>query len=159
MVIRQISASDTLPLRQSVLRPTLPISSSQFPKDLDPKAAHFGVWVREGGGVEGEEKLIAVGSVYPEEFPEGFPGTAENIPAGGWRLRGMATNPAFRSQGAGALLLKACLDHAKANGASLVWAHARTGAVEFYLRHGMRLASDIYELPGISTHYLMQIDF
>ena len=78
--------------------------------------------------------------------------------SGAWRLRGMATSPKYRSRGGGALVLRACLEHAKKSGAIVVWCNARTGATKFYLRHGFQKMSDEYELPGIGPHFLMKHD-
>jgi GNAT superfamily N-acetyltransferase len=147
--LRRISAEDTLPLRQAVLRPGLPLASSQFANDRLPLAGHFGVFVGP--------LLVSVGSVYPEICDDAQADEAMGK-TGAWRLRGMATDPSCRGQGYGAEILKACLEHAKSSGAHLVWAHARTGAEAFYLRHGLKRVGNIYELPGVGPHYLMRIE-
>jgi GNAT superfamily N-acetyltransferase len=150
MKTRMISATDTLALRQLVLRPGLPIEECRFSGDVDPQAGHF--------CVELDNQIIAVGSIYPEApegYHEGSDEAVEEMPGSAWRLRGMATNPDFRKRGAGALILKACLDHARSRGADLVWAHARVDAVAFYLKHGLEKVSDVYDIPGVGPHYLM----
>ena len=75
------------------------------------------------------------------------------------RLRGMATAPQARSLGCGTLILRACVEHAQRKGARVVWCNARTGALEFYLRHGFVKMSGEYIMPGIGPHYLMKHDF
>ena len=145
--VRQITADETLSLRQAVLRPLHPLMDSRFGGDDDPKAGHFGVY--------SNEFLVGVGTVVPElcTDPNGDQGMKS---FGAWRLRGMATDPEYRSLGAGTLVLRACLEHAEKAGASVVWANARTGAAQFYLRHGFQKMSAEYEMPGIGPHFLMK---
>lgn len=146
MKAMRIKAEQTLPLRQSVLRPGLPLSDSRYPGDGPETAGHFGVFA--------EEALIAVGSIYPEVCPEGM-GLKPQDFKNAWRLRGMATDPSYRSRGAGELVLKSCLEHARAMGADVVWCHARTGAKRFYERNGFVATSEEYDLPKIGPHFLM----
>jgi len=150
LVLKQILPDETLPLRQAVLRPNLPLSESRFQSDQSEHAAHYGVF--DG------EMLVAVGTVYPEacEHVHAIPSMAA---PGAWRLRGMATANSHRNRGCGELILRACLEHAKRAGGRLVWAHARTGAVNFYLRHGLIKVGNEYELPKIGPHYLMMVEF
>lgn len=146
--LKRISAEETIPLRSTVLRPGLPATASRFDKDLANEAGHFGVFV--------EEQMVAVGSVYPEICEA--PGAASEMKEeGAWRLRGMATDPSCRGKGYGAEVLRACLAHAKASGAKLVWAHARTGAMSLYFRHGFLSIGEEYDLPGVGPHYLIRI--
>ncbi|MCW2985645.1 MAG: acetyltransferase, family, partial [Conexibacter sp.] len=56
---------------------------------------------------------------------------------------------------AGAALLAACLDHARAQGASRVWCNARTPARGFYERAGFVAEGAEFELPQIGPHFLM----
>jgi ribosomal protein S18 acetylase RimI-like enzyme len=67
----------------------------------------------------------------------------------------MATLPEARGRGLGAALLAACLDHARKQGAALVWCHARTSAVGFYVRAGFEVVGDEFVLPEIGPHFLM----
>ena len=95
------------------------------------------------GVFEGPE-LIAVGLIGPE----GEPGT--------WRVRGMATAPAARGRGAGSAVLKALLEHARSRGAQRVWANVRIGARTLYERAGLRVVSEVFELPDIGPHVVMR---
>lgn len=150
MRVEKISAESTLSLRNEVLRPGRPRSDSVFSGDDKPDAGHFGVFDDAG-------RIVAVGTVYPEASDSSL---ADALMRGSraWRLRGMATDPAYRSRGCGSLVLKACLDHARREGGATVWCNARTGASGFYFRHGFVKMSDIYEMPGIGPHYLMKCD-
>lgn len=147
--VRQITDDETLPLRQMVLRPNRPITESRFQGDQGLHAGHFGVF--------DDGKLIAVGSVVPDTCTHESADESMRKP-GAWRLRGMATSPEARSRGAGALVLRACLEFAKSHGGTLVWCHARVGAAEFYLRNGFQKLSEVYEVPQIGPHYLMKHD-
>jgi GNAT superfamily N-acetyltransferase len=96
------------------------------------------------GAFEGEG-LIAVGLVAPDGDP------------GSWRVRGMATAPHARGQGAGAAILDALLRHATDQGAHRIWCNARTPARSLYERAGLRVISDEFEVPQIGPHYVMEL--
>jgi GNAT superfamily N-acetyltransferase len=131
---REVPIADTRALRQAVLRPR---------QSLDDLAAHeskeaFAV------GVFDDDALISVGFVVPEGGP------------GDWRVRGMATTPTARGRGAGAAVLDALVAHALAQGARRIWCNARTRARTLYERAGFTVASDVFELPEIGPHYVME---
>jgi GNAT superfamily N-acetyltransferase len=48
----------------------------------------------------------------------------------------MATDPQRRGTGAGSAILREACRIAGADGATVLWCHAREAAVGFYLRHG-----------------------
>ena len=97
------------------------------------------------GAFEGDE-LVAVGLVGPEGEP------------GQWRVRGMATAPQARGRGAGAVVLGALIDHARAGGARELWASVRTPAMRLYERAGFFVDSDVYEVEHIGPHVLMRLE-
>ena|SRR5205085_8883194 len=94
-------------------------------------------------GAFDSEELVAVGLIGPEGEP------------GAWRVRGMATVPAARGQGAGASVLSALLEHARAAGATRIWASVRTPARSLYERAGFGAVSDVFEPPHIGPHVIM----
>lgn len=98
------------------------------------------------GAFEGDE-LVGVGLIGSE----GEPGT--------WRIRGMATAPEARGQGAGTAVLNALLEHARSHGAQRVWANVRVGARTLYERAGLRVVSEEFELPDIGAHVVMRREF
>jgi GNAT superfamily N-acetyltransferase len=122
------------PLRLAVLRPGRPPEAAVWPGDDDPLAGHVAVF--DDGG-----RVVAVGSVVPEE--------------GGFRVRGMATDPSARGRGLGALVLDALVHHARAQGAEVIWASARLPAVTLYERAGFAPEGEDYEVPGIGPHRRM----
>lgn len=134
---RPITAAETRPLRQAMLRPHQPSDASIYPDD--DHSAHFGVFA-------GPE-LIGVASIFEESRQE-----AEN----GWRIRGMAVLPEHRGQGHGGALLDACLEHARSRGGVEAWCNARSTAAPFYARHGFEIVGEEFDLPPIGPHYLMR---
>ncbi len=159
MQVRVITAAQTYPLRQSVLRAGLPPEACIFPGDDDPATTHLGV-------VRGDD-LLAIATLMREPLPVSVPdpaASAGDLPAGALpdaqacRLRGMAVAPEVRGQGIGAALLRACFAHAWAAGATRFWCNARTPAVPFYERHGLRTSGGEFDIPTAGPHRLMYRD-
>jgi len=134
VLVREVSLAETHALRQAVLRPhqTVEDVAAEDPTDA------FAVGAFTGGA------LIAVGVVAPDGEP------------GAWRVRGMATAPHARGNGAGTAVLDALVQHALAHGASRVWCNARTPALSLYERAGFSAVSEEFELPQIGPHYVME---
>jgi GNAT superfamily N-acetyltransferase len=97
-------------------------------------------------GAFDEPELIAVGLVGPEGEP------------GQWRVRGMATAPERRGEGAGGAVLAALLEHAHGHGATQAWASVRTPARTLYERAGFCVDSEVYEPPHIGPHVIMRLE-
>jgi GNAT superfamily N-acetyltransferase len=135
--IRTVTAEDIRPLRHSVLRPGQAYLETRYPGD--DAGVHFGAY--DG------DRLVGIASLYEEDRVGG--------PSGGWRLRGMATDPDVRGAGFGAALLAACLEHVVGAGGSELWCNARMAAVGFYRRAGLEVASEEFDVPGIGTHVVM----
>jgi GNAT superfamily N-acetyltransferase len=134
--VREISLAETRALRHEVLRPH---------SSLEELASHEPAGSVAFGAFDGDE-LVAVGLVGRDgEEP------------GDWRVRGMATKPRARGQGAGTGVLEALVEHALDHGASRVWCNARTRARTLYERAGFVVASDEFEPPDIGPHYRMEL--
>ncbi|MFN2608852.1 MAG: GNAT family N-acetyltransferase [Acidimicrobiales bacterium] len=142
MEVTSVTSEETRPLRHLVLRSTQPVESTVYPGDDDPATRHFGAF--DGG------RLAGVASLYREARPGG--------PSPGWRLRGMATAPDARRQGAGRALLGACRDHVAAAGGGELWCNARRPAVPFYAAAGFEVVGDEFEVEGIGPHLVMRVD-
>ena len=140
VVVRTIDAAETRPLRMAVLRPGQPPETAVFPGDGDERTRHFGAFA---GG-----RLVGIASVYAE--------SRAGKPPGGWRLRGMATDPSARGQGAGRAVLAASVDYVAAEGGGELWANARIAALEFYTRAGFEVVSERFEIPGIGGHFVVR---
>jgi GNAT superfamily N-acetyltransferase len=153
IVVKQITAEQVLPLRAQVLRPHHPLIDCVFESDHVALAGHFGAGYQVG-------EILSVGTIYPEAFP-----TAPEMDTEFWRLRGMATEETARGEGLGAKILHSCIKHVRANHRNdrtrpktVIWAHARTGALKFYRRHGFRTVGSEYDLAEIGPHYLIVLD-
>lgn len=135
LVVRSLPLAETRTLRRDVLRPCMTVE--QLAGHEPPGAVAFGVF-------DGDE-LIAVGLVGPEGEP------------GDWRVRGMATAPRARGQGAGSQVLQALVQHATAHGATRVWCNARTRALSLYKRAGFRATSGEFQTDRMGPHYRMEL--
>jgi GNAT superfamily N-acetyltransferase len=134
--LRRIPLEQTRELRRDVLRPYMPVE--ELAAHEPPGSVAFGAF--DGG------ELVAVGLVGPEGEP------------GDWRVRGMATRPDARGQGAGTRVLEALVQHAVEHGATRLWCNARTSARTLYERAGFVVASDEFEPPHIGPHYRMELE-
>ena len=133
--LRPVSLEDTRVLRRDVLRPYM---------EVEELATHEPAGAVAFGAFAGGD-LVAVGLVGPDGEP------------GDWRVRGMATRPDARGQGAGSAILRALVEHAIDQGATRVWCNARTRALNLYQRAGFVIASDEFEPPDIGPHYRMEL--
>jgi GNAT superfamily N-acetyltransferase len=142
--VEAVPAGDVRPLRGSVLRPEQAPEELVYAGDDHPDALHAAVRDPAGGAI------VGIATVAPEDHPS-------DPRPGDWRLRGMATAPEVRGRGLGALLLAACLDHARARGGERVWCNARVVAEGFYLRAGFVPEGPRFEIPGIGEHVVMAV--
>ena len=138
--VRAITAAETWPLRQAVLRPGRPVAAAQFPGDDAATTKHFGAFRGTS--------LVGIASLFRAEMPE-QPG------ARAFQLRGMATAPEVRGQGLGRALILACLAFARDNQAQLFWFNARTVALGFYRKLGFEIIGEEFEVPDVGPHFRM----
>jgi ribosomal protein S18 acetylase RimI-like enzyme len=145
--VAQVAPEVVRPLRRQVLRPHQTVAEQVYDGDDAPGAAHFAAYLED----DASEQPVGIASITPEPHPL--------TPApGDWRIRGMATAPdRGRGRGAGALLLDACLAHARATGGARVWCNARTPALGFYARAGFLTEGAEFTLPAIGPHFLMSL--
>lgn len=140
MEVRAVDAAAVRPLRLRVLRPHQTLAEMAYPGDEEPLALH--VAACDVGGP------VAVATIAPGGHPAG-------AACGDWRIRGMATDPAYRGRGLGARLLARCLAHASAAGGGRVWCFARVGARSLYERAGFAAEGEVFDLEDIGPHLLM----
>ena len=138
IVLRLITAAETRPVRQAVLRPDQPPETTLYQGDEAPGAWHVGAYV--------DDQLLGTASVYTEA-PAG-----EADPCA-YRLRGMAVLPGFRGQGVGRALVQACVRHVLAHGGNTLWCNGRVSALGFYQALGFRPIGDVFDLPISGPHY------
>lgn len=139
--IRAITAAETRPLRQQVLRPQQRVEELVFGCDAHPEALHLGAFHRG--------QLVGITSVAPEPMPGGA--DADGV----WQMRGMAVLPGAQGQGVGRAIVEACLAHLRSKAAQRLWFNARTGAVPFYRVLGFETVGDEFDVPTVGPHYLM----
>lgn len=138
-MVKYILSAQTLPLRSAVLRKGLPFEQCIFPQDGLEGAFHLGCFV--------EGQLVSVATFFPEDLPE--------YGSGGFRLRGMASDPAFAGKGYGAKLINFAIDELTSANAAYIWCNARSTAAAFYTRLGFGMISEEFEIPGIGPHFDM----
>jgi GNAT superfamily N-acetyltransferase len=141
--IRPISAAETRPLRQRILRPHQTEAELVHAGDDAPDTLHLGAF--------SGARLVGVASIHREPPP----GTASDT---AWRLRGMAVEASERRRGCGRSLVAACLAHAALHGGTVMWCNARIGALAFYESQGFSKLGNPFELPKIGVHYFMSRD-
>jgi GNAT superfamily N-acetyltransferase len=141
--IQRVTAADTFPLRQRVLRPHETFDALASREDDDSDPCHFAAV--EAGTVIGS---ASVGRESP-------PWAADRQPA--WRLRGMATAEDRRREGVGTALLDAVIDHVRRCGGGLLWCNARMPAVAFYERAGLMTRGESWDVPDIGPHVAMEL--
>ena len=137
-LIRRITAEEVRPLRHSVLRPGQAFEETVYPGD--DAGLHLGAF-------DDGDRLVGIASLYEEDRVGGR--------AGGWRLRGMATDANVRGGGYGAALLAGCVELVVEAGGTELWCNARMAAVGFYRRAGFEVVSDEFDVPGIGPHVVM----
>lgn len=141
MNVREIDPAASADLRRAVLRGGRDVP---LPGDESP-AFHIGVY--------DEGVLVATGNIRAEPapwLPDALLSTGE-----GWRVRGMATDPACQGRGAGALVLDALAEHAIDQGGGVLWCNARTPAQRFYERAGLVTYGAVWVDPEIGPHIRM----
>ncbi|HEY1988976.1 MAG TPA: GNAT family N-acetyltransferase [Acidimicrobiales bacterium] len=146
-VVTQVDVSDTLALRQAVLRPYLTIDEVGLPDDDDPSTAAF-------AAVDAAGELLSVARVTLEAAP--FPtGDMDSDGSSEWRLRGMATQTEARHRGLGSAVVRAIIAYVGAQGGGLLWCNARVPAVELYRRAGFTSYGEEWLDPDIGPHIVM----
>lgn len=139
--IERVTAADTAPLRQEVLRPHQTVEDLAGGPD-DEQAVHFAA-IANG-------KVVGTASVRPEAPPWASDDRAW------WRLRGMATAESWRGRGVGTAILGAVMDHVRRGGGDLLWCNARAPAVAFYQRSGLVTRGEGWLDPVIGPHIAME---
>lgn len=143
--VRPITAVETRPLRQQVLRPQQSVEEMVFGCDAHPDALHLGAFQRG--------RLIGITSVAPSPMPgiEAEPGA--------WQMRGMAVLPGAQGQGVGRQLVDACVAHVKSQGAHTLWCNGRTSALAFYTRLGFTAIGEEFVVPHSGPHFVLTLSF
>ena len=140
MIVKQVDAKDTYPIRHKILRPGRAIETCYFDGDKDDSTFHLGAYI--------DDKLASVASFYlrtNDKFPEEYQ----------YQLRGMATLEAYQAKGLSQALLKTAFPIIKNNHISRLWCNARKSAIGFYEKVGFEIVSDEFDVPDVGPHYIM----
>lgn len=140
LFITSADAATVRPLRHAVLRPHQTLADCVYPGDDEPESFHL--VARDG------QLVVGVASVYRQSEDGSSDGDS-------WRLRGMATDPAYRGRGIGRRVLTECLRRVRAAGGAELWCNARTTAAGFYEGLGFQARGPDFELPGIGPHRVL----
>lgn len=117
---KEIPSSATYALRHSVLWPNIPLSEQGLPEDDQPGVRHYGSYL--------DDNLVSILTFLP-------PTEHREI-----QFRKFATAHACQSRGIGSSLLRYAMDQVLAGegGEVLIWCNARTTALAFYERFGLK---------------------
>lgn len=124
LVVRRATVEEIRPLRHRVLRPGQPASAAVW--DRDDESVHLGAW--DG------DALVGCATVTPE--------------APGWRLRGMAVDPARQRGGVGRSVIEAAIEVVRAAGGGAIHANARITALPFYEAMGFTAEGEEFLTPA-----------
>lgn len=143
-LIHQVDVREILPLRRLVLRPHFKTEVECLnEKDHLNSTFHFAAKASSTGLV------IGILSLEIESISD-FSSTHQ------YRLRGMATHPNFRRNGAGRALVlwaeKFLLDQRRAD---LLWFKAREVAFPFYESLQYQYHGEMFDIPQIGPHKVM----
>ena len=144
MEVEQLPLDDIMALRLAVLRADTPSSSAHYAEDTDPTAVHLGL--RQDGVV------VACSTWIARPFPP-------NHSAPAMQLKGMAVAQHLQSQGLGAVILAAGIQHAITQAKVIVWARARDSAIAFYQHNGFSIVGNMFVDDATAMpHHLVMLD-
>src|SRR5204862_2072933 len=130
--------SDIVDLRHAVLREGLPKDAAIFEGDEAATTLHFAAFA--------DGKCVGCATFHFNSW--------EGKPA--WQLRGMATDPAFRSCGIGTELLKLAEETVRQKSPTRqLWCNARTPALNFYKKQGWQPLGEEFFIPTAGPHFKM----
>jgi GNAT superfamily N-acetyltransferase len=139
LTIRRAEVAQIVALRHRILRAGLPIEEAHFSGDAEMTTRHVAAF--------DESDAVGCATFVLNSW--------ENEPA--WQLRGMATDIGWQSRGVGEAVLRYAIDLAlEAAPVRLFWCNARIGALNFYLRQGWEIQSEIFDIPTAGLHRKMK---
>ncbi len=141
--IREISPTDTLPLRHALLRPHMTPETCVYPGDDAASTVHLGSFIGD--------TLCGIVTLYREDLPGDHPE--------GFRFRALAIVEALRGQGHGNALLKAVEQLAQENSANYIWAYARDTALDFYRKADYAVGDEEFIVDGVGPHRIVRREF
>ena len=140
MTVHIVKATDIRTLRNLVLRPNLPIETTFYDLDDHHKTFHLASKV--------DDLIISIGTFYPEN-------DLDIQTTNGYRLRGMATHPKYRRNGAAAKLMRKAFQILEEKNCDTIWCNARLIAIDFYKSLGFKEIGPKFNISEIGPHYKM----
>ena len=138
MIIKEVKAEDTYPLRKAILRDGMSLSH-EMKGDHDSDTLHLGLFE--------SNELVCIAS---------FMQASNNLFKGcQFQLRGMASAGSAQGKGFGKLLLKDAENRLRKGGVETLWCNARVIALGFYNKLGYQSEGDIFDVDQVGPHYLM----
>jgi predicted GNAT family N-acyltransferase len=137
LIIFRVPVERILDLRHRELRQGLPPESARFDGDDSPGAVHL--------AAEINGKIVGCATVLLNTF--------DNQPA--CQLRGMAVDRQHQRSGVGRKLLEEVHRIATEKKVNILWANARTPAVDFYRKHGWQTVGEEFQIPHAGPHFRM----
>ncbi len=123
--IKQITSSETLPIRHKVMWPDKPIDYVKLPNDNSGR--HFGLCIN------GE--IISIISLFTNNNETQF--------------RKFATLKQFQGFGYGTFLLQKIIAMSMSEGIKKIWCNARVEKYKFYEKFDLKLTNKTFEKSGI----------
>ena len=140
-MIRKISAEETYPVRQQVLRPGRPATEVFFEGDLEADTFHLGYF--DADEIVGVATYVARKNSFFETDLQ-------------YQLRGMAVLPDYRGKNIGqALLLHGEKLLKNDHSEILLWFNAREVAIPFYKKYGYEAIGEPFMIPNVCMHIVM----
>ena len=138
MIIKQIKANETYPLRLSVLK-TCDEYIYQYQGDFDKETMHFGAFI--------DDELVGIVSLMQNNNPF-FNG--KQI-----QLRGMAVATNQHGKNIGTKLVAHIITICKQQNIAVLWCNAREKAIDFYKKQGFTLEGKPFTIKHVGMHYTM----
>lgn len=138
--IREISATETYPVRHPVLRSGRPLASCAFDGDNLKTTFHLGIYENN--------QLVGVATLLEKNHPD-FSFDVQ------YQLRGMAILKSHQQKGLGKQLLTSGEVLLASKQIRFIWCNAREIAINFYKNNGFRLHGNSFEIPKIGMHFTM----
>jgi GNAT superfamily N-acetyltransferase len=142
-----IAAEDTYKLRHEVLWPNASLLEVQLA--VDPVSVHLGAYAHEQEKSSGNRTPIGVITIHvsqPEDKSALAESSSETLEA---QFRKLAVAPEWQGRGIGSKLVKQAGVVASDAGAHSLWCDARTSALSFYERLGMRTEGSPFIRKGV----------
>lgn len=133
-IIKEISATDTWPIRHQVMWPDQPFAFIQLPND--EQGLHYGLWL--------DKELISVISLF--------------IKGDSAQFRKFATLDIHQGKGYGSQLLHYIIGIAKNKALSKIWCNARIEKAGYYEKFGLVQTKQRFSKKGID-YVLMEKRF